>query len=206
MKKALLFLFLALLVSLAMPTVTYAQDETPEPTEEVTEGEAVTEEGEGPEDQPVTVTDEEGETVEAVIMPAGWEPGDDQPTFDVEVITEALLLIFGAAVGISQFVNQMKERGKIGDGDAGKWAKYTGFAVSVSSMILAQIAPPEAVEMAREYALMASGVLATAFVFAGGSKVAHWFGKKIGATSSFSDPTGKLPAKSPAQQKHENRP
>jgi hypothetical protein len=174
MKKISLFLLLAFL-SLVFAPVAFAQDEepTPPPVEDEVETESV---GEG-----------------AVVITPYVEEVDEEPGIvlpDQNTITEAALLLFGAAIAISQFVDQLKLRGKIDKGQAGKWSKYTGLAISVLSALLAENASPEIVESAREYAVLLSGVLVTAYVFAGSSKVTYWLGKKIGANARHPEQKG----------------
>ena len=181
MKKVSLLLLL-LAISLVFSPVVFAQDE--EATPDVT--------GEG---ETVTVVDEDGNEVQAVITPFVEEPpaeeepgGIDLPPQDV--IIEAALLLLGTAIAISQFIDQLKERGKIEKGAAGKWSKYTGLVISVLGTILAQVLPPDTIEAGREFAMMISGVLVTAYIFAGSSKSVYWLGKKFGANDRYPDKKG----------------
>ena len=178
MKKVRLFLLLTA-ISLVFSPVAFAQDE--EPTPDATG-----------EDETVTVVDEDGNEVQAVITPfVEGPPAEEEPGFAVkDTVVQLLVAAFAACVVISQTVNELKVREVIEDGKAGTWVKNISLAISAISQVLTFLGEDVQLVSVEDGAVGLANTIVIAVVFVLGSNLVHYLGKKTGASFSFSLPAG----------------
>jgi uncharacterized membrane protein (Fun14 family) len=106
--------------------------------------------------------------------------------FDVEVLMEVLVFLFGLATLISLIVSGLKARGVIPDGAAGKWLGALTLLISVFTGIITQLGYGEAIGPVNEWAVGMAGLLVMFVVVVLQSKIVYIALKWVGVVFSYS--------------------